>query len=324
MSGEDNLYLLHDTENGWTTTYVATLSNEDRPDWYAEILDAPYLAKVSSRVSPDGRFFAFMSERSLTGYDNLDAASGQPDEEVYMYDAQTGKLVCASCDPSGARPHGVFDSEQAELLVDRNGVWTARESSQADRHSNHWLAGSIPGWDDLNGNPATYQPRYLSNSGRLFFDSPDGLVPQDVNKLEDVYEYEPEGVGNCTSAVGTMADVYIQELDGSPVGGCVGLISSGVSLSESAFYDASEDGDDVFFSTTEKLSSEDYDKGYDIYDAHVCTGEVPCRAVPVLPPPCASGTRARRLPRRSRRSSAHRRAPRSMAKATSSALRKSS
>ena len=27
-----------------------------------------------------------MSERSLTGYDNRDAASGKPDEEVFLYD----------------------------------------------------------------------------------------------------------------------------------------------------------------------------------------------------------------------------------------------
>ncbi len=47
----------------------------------------PYLARISSRVSPDGRYLAFMSERPLTGYDNTDAVSGQPDEEVFLYDA---------------------------------------------------------------------------------------------------------------------------------------------------------------------------------------------------------------------------------------------
>ena len=63
---------------------------------------------VSSRVSPDGRYLAFMSERSLTGYDNRDAVSGQPDEEeVYLYDASTGHLACASCNPTGARPVGI-------------------------------------------------------------------------------------------------------------------------------------------------------------------------------------------------------------------------
>jgi hypothetical protein len=90
--------------------------------------------------------------------------------------------------------------------------------------------------------------------------------------------------------------VYVKELNGHSVGGCVGLISSGISSSESAFYDASESGDDVFFSTTQKLMTEDYDKGYDVYDAHVCTSAVPCRTAPVPPPPCASGDSCKAAP----------------------------
>ena len=34
---------------------------------------------------------------------------------------------------------------------------------------------------------ALYQSRYLLNDGRLFFDSPDHLVPQASNHKEDVY-----------------------------------------------------------------------------------------------------------------------------------------
>ncbi len=290
VSGEDNLYVLHDTGNGWVTTYIATLSEEDRHSWSGvnEPLIAPYLPAVSSRVSPNGRFLAFMSERSLTGYDNTDAVSGAPDEEVFLYDAQGGALVCASCNPSGSRPVGVLSGGKEKLLVDRLSTWAGANA--------HWLAGSIPGWDDLNGESATYQPRYLSNSGRLFFDSPDGLVAQDTNGLEDVYEYEPEGVGDCTSSTSSARDVYVKELAGHPVGGCVGLISSGTSSSESAFYDASENGDDVFFDTTSKLVGEDYDKGYDVYDAHVCTSAVPCKREPVSPPPCNSGDSCKAAP----------------------------
>jgi hypothetical protein len=79
-------------------------------------------------------------------------------------------------------------------------------------------------------------------------------------------------------------------------GGCVNLISSGTSSAGSAFYDASENGNDVFFITTAKLVGEDYDKGYDVYDAHVCTGTVPCRVVPVSPPPCTSGDSCKAAP----------------------------
>ena len=50
---------------------------------------------IDSEVSPDGRYLAFMSDRSLTGYDNVDAVSGMRNEEAFLYDAVTGKLVCA-------------------------------------------------------------------------------------------------------------------------------------------------------------------------------------------------------------------------------------
>ncbi len=229
---------------------------------------------------------------SLTGYDNTDAVSGEPDEEVYLYDAQAGKLVCASCDPTGARPVGVLDegSGGLGLLVDRGRAWTAKpveRRATADSITG-WLGVCRAGITSAN-EPATYQPRYLSDSGRLFFDSPDGLVAQDTNGLEDVYEYEPENVGDCTNTTASAKDVYVKELAGHPVGGCVALISSGTSSSESAFSDASENGDDVFFTTTSRLVGEDYDKGYDVYDAHVCTSTVPCMQAPVAPPPCNSG-----------------------------------
>ena len=80
----------------------------------------------------------------------------------------------------------------------------------------------------------------------------------------------------------------MSEVAGSQVDGCVGLVSSGTSGSESAFLDASEDGGDVFFVTAGKLVSEDYDNAYDVYDAHVCTSQVPCVPVAVSPPPCES------------------------------------
>jgi hypothetical protein len=44
--------------------------------------------------------------RSLTGYDNRDAVSGQPDEEVYLYHAVVVSLVCVSCNPIGCAVFG--------------------------------------------------------------------------------------------------------------------------------------------------------------------------------------------------------------------------
>jgi hypothetical protein len=291
VSGADNLYVAHDSESGWKTTYIATLGVEDEKSWFesgaVENQIVPQQEFVTSRVSPNGHYVTFMSNRSLTGYDNLDAKSGQPDEEVYLYDAISGRLICASCDPTGARPVGVLDKAtqpRARLLVDGNLSW-----GYHSRSGSHWLAGNIPGWRETNSiytKLALYQPRDLSDEGRLFFQSPDALVAQDTNGLEDVYEYDPVGL-DCD----TTSPEYSEHS-----GGCVGLISSGTSSGESAFLDASESGDDVFFVTASKLVAADYDDSLDVYDARVCTALAPCPAAQVSPPPCTSGDSCKAAP----------------------------
>jgi hypothetical protein len=115
----------------------------------------------------------------------------------------------------------------------------------------------------------------------LFFNSPVALVPHDTNGLEDVYQYEPAGsggAGGCASASSTF---------NAHTGGCVDLISSGQSAFESAFMDASENGNDVFFLTSDRLTAADIDTGYDVWDAHVCSASSPCKVRPVSPPPCS-------------------------------------
>jgi hypothetical protein len=289
VGGEDKVYVMHDEDGVWSTKYVATLSSEDELDWYfADFAGGQVqFEAVRSRVSPNGRYLSFMSDRSLTGYDNLDANSGKPDEEVYLYDGLTGRLACASCNPTGARPVGVLDTG-SNVPLDRiaSGRWL-----------NRWLAAIVPAWN-LGFKDTVYQPRYLSDSGRLFFDSPDALVPQDTNGLMDVYEYEPPSSApepppndSCTEATATGASVYVPA-----AGGCVSLISAGTSSAESTFYDASENGDDVFFTTTSKLVASDYDTALDVYDAHVCSSAVPCVTSPVSPPPCTSGDSCKPAP----------------------------
>jgi len=226
------------------------------------------------RASPNGEWFAFMSDSPLTGYDNRDALTGRPDEEVYLYSTAAGRLVCASCDPTGARPHGVL-GEQLNLA--RYSVkWEALHGEPEA------LAASIPGWTPYKINHAVYDPRFLSDSGRLFFNSVDGLVPRDVNGQVDPYELEPPGVGGCTTATQTGSIVY------SPAaGGCVALISSGESPEESVFADASETGEDVFFLSSSRLSTADLDGSLSMWNAHVCSTASPCIPAPASSsPPC--------------------------------------
>ncbi len=170
VSGGLNLYV-HDGEG--RTTFIATLSPDDERqvseeeeevgvvsahDWSNSV------AARTTRVTPDGRHLVFMSDASLTGYDNIDAITGKPDQEVYSYvydGAGAGRLSCVSCNPGGARPVG---------------------------------ASRIPGGTDFGSGgvgEAVYQSRVLSEDGsRVFFDSRDELVPTDTNGEQDVYEYE--------------------------------------------------------------------------------------------------------------------------------------
>jgi DNA-binding beta-propeller fold protein YncE len=275
-----DLYVRH----GGETKLVAVLSGPDNPDW------ADQLFGLTARVSPNGQWLAFMSQRSLTGYDNRDAVSGKRDQEVYLYDGATGGLVCASCNPTGARPHGVEFGRNNIPLAGTN--WGAST----------WLAADIPTWSLNGSSEAIYQSRYLSDSGRLFFDSSDGLVPKDTNGTGDVYEYEPEGVPSgaaaCSAARASGSEVFRSahpftveaggvKQEGEEGAGCVALISSGASTRESGFIDASQSGGDVFFLTTSKLASQDTDDALDVYDAHECTDASPCPVVAAAgPPPC--------------------------------------
>jgi hypothetical protein len=281
-----NLYVEHydSTDEAWEEpAFIARLSNDDAPDWGGRAVESNagrleggnsiQLDRLTARVSEDGQYLAFMSDRSLTGFDNTDAsaaAGGAADEEVFLYHVGEG-VDCASCNRFGRRPHGaegheIANNGEGPLVAERQGNWHGR-----------WLAANVPGWDQwaLSG---FYQSRYLLNNGELFFNSWDSLVPNDGNSTADVYEYEPNGVGGCSSA-----------------SGCQAMLSSGESHEESAFLDASANGGDAFFLTAQQLVSADFDQSYDVYDAHDCS-ESPCSTGAVSPSPCNSSASCQGTP----------------------------
>ncbi len=199
-----------------STTFIATLfSSGGKGTWAFP----PYLR--TAEASPDGNWLAFTSRARLTGYDNTGPCepvgeTGKfllaPCDEAFFYDSATAELACVSCNPSGERPSG--------RTVLRKG----------------WQGS---------------QPRYLIDSGRLYFDSEDSLSPFDTNEgVEDVYQYEPEGVGSCKRAAG-----------------CVSLISAGHEAVDSNFLAIDDEGKNVFFTTRDQLALKDRDEAIDLYDA---------------------------------------------------------
>lgn len=169
VDGQPNLYVSHENTETHESelSFIATLKEGDSHDWTS----TP--AELQAYVTPDGRHVAFMSLNNLTGYHNIDRNTGEPDSEVYEYSADSGSLVCASCDPSGAPPVG----------------------SAFIGATLHHLA-STP----------FYQPRALSDDGgRLFFSSPDPLVGGTGSPHVKVYEHEQGGQGSCVTEGGCLS-----------------------------------------------------------------------------------------------------------------------
>jgi DNA-binding beta-propeller fold protein YncE len=279
-----DLYVRHDGH----TKLVASLSFGDVPDWYGA------LPEHTARVV-EGGLLVFMSQRSLTGYDNHDASSGANDEEVYLYDGASGQLACSSCNPTGAQPAGIEYSKVNNKLVGGDRIWSQTT----------WLAANVPGWTPYRHEEALYQSRYLSQQGRVFFNSSDALVPADVDGTEDVYEWEPQGVGSCQPGADSASIVFkaarvfdVEGREGEEPAGCVALISSGQSTGESGFIDADEKGENIFFLTSSQLVAQDTDTAIDVYDARQCPTSTPCAPAPPAAPSsgCATAEECRSAP----------------------------
>ena len=153
QSGQENLYVW----DGSTTRLIATLSGGEDG--------------AGAGVSPDGTWFAFDSDKSLTGYDNtlpkVGAAKAGAAEEIFLYSVGSGQVVCASCNPSGEVPIGGGGARVAASAL-----------------------------------------RPLSDGGRVFFDTNEALVPSDTNNQMDVYEYEDGGQSLISSGTSPRASTF--------------------------------------------------------------------------------------------------------------------
>ncbi len=253
VEGQPNLYVLR---TGHSPVFVATLSEQDGKkvppysasngaeewgDWQ------PGFGHRTARVTGDGANVVFMSNQSLAvaGYPHGYPSDGA--SEVYVYEAESEQLFCASCGSTGeALPLG--DSAAAFLPVS---------------------------WND------TFMFQSISEDGdRAFFNSRVPLVPQDTNGVQDVYEWEREGYGSCSKGAGSTGGcVFLlsggaNEANSSFVGaspnGDDAFIVTRAQLSP-------EDGNDAFDLYDVRVD------GVKVVTPPVCTGSG-CQGVPTPAP----------------------------------------
>jgi hypothetical protein len=185
VSGQPNLYVLH----GASTAFIVTLANSDNAiqsggvsepigDWQLNV------GGRSAEVTPDGDAIGFLSTLELTGYDNEVPASGSERiPELFIYQAGTGKVVCASCSPVGATPI------PAVGRVHLPGTSVA--TSAGETFMSHWMV-------DREGTQA-------------YFMTNQPLAPNDTNGLQDVYEWQSGGSGGCVQVAGCVSLISTAE-----------------------------------------------------------------------------------------------------------------
>ena len=180
-------------------------------------------APGNARVTPDGMFLALVSDGILP------AKVTNNHNEMYLYSLKDNTLTCTSC------PSAPATSDVTVLPASTHGEPTVGSNA--------------------------FRPRYLSDSGKVFFSTAEALVPRDTNRVFDAYEYDPTT-------------------------GELSLLSSGTGKDPSTFADASASGDNVFFVTRQRLVESDRDELVDLYDARTdggfreeqgVTGSSPCQ-----------------------------------------------
>jgi hypothetical protein len=261
-AGQPNIYRFEeDGSGGFQFSFVATLQAGDTGNWaiktYAGQPSPNTFAGKTSRVSPDGKTLLFTSKASLNNYDNRGCGTGgehtNPCQELFLYSVARGGPVCISCNPTGETVRG--DSGLASTGLN--------------------VSFQTPS----GNNPIDQLTRNLSSDGdRVFFQTPDSLVPEDENGQDCRYLRHTE-VGAL--ALPSCLDVYEWEAPGTPGGtctkvevngGCLYLLSSGDSADASDFVDASADGSNAFIATSSQLVPTDRDQLYDLYDVHADGG----------------------------------------------------
>jgi hypothetical protein len=181
----------------------------------------------AARVTLDGRYLAFEAQLGVLSVGGKSFNDGGYNQ-VYLYDAVTDQLRCASCPGEGPATAGTHIVPAVTTIM-----------------PSYFQPGD--------------RPSFLASDGRTFFSTTQMLASQDVNGVEDAYEYDPKT-------------------------GRVSLLSTGTGSQPAAFVGAGQSGDDVFIVTRQHLVKADHDSYVDMYDVRADGGFL---EPPSPPAPCS-------------------------------------
>jgi hypothetical protein len=226
-------------------------------------------------VASDGSRVYFVARGVLAPANTEGRSPVQGESNLYVYDAQTGRIAFVAGGPGGhyepqesTVPETTSDGRyllfQGEMIA-KGSVGLYRYDAEAERVVCVTCTPSAPSGVVISPPSAmqdtadgTFSAHAIAEDGSVFFNTAVSLVAQATNGLTDVYEWHE---------------------------GTVSLISSGQDALPSFFLGASPNGADVFFGTHARLVPADTGSGGNLYDARVCTASEPC----IAPAPAREG-----------------------------------
>ncbi len=223
----------------------------------------------SIEVSPDGSHVYFVAKGVLAGANAQGKTPTAGQDNIYVYDTQTGHT--AYIGPAFSYSGGAGHSDESGEPTPDGRFLLFRSPSELTPGAG---AGQLYRYEAASegivcvscapggqSSPAIHPPEIFetpqdlpanaisSDGAYVFFDTTASLLPQDTNGVLDVYEWHE---------------------------GKISLLSTGQDALNSYFMGAGADGSNVFIGTHSKLVPADTDTTGNLYDARICTTTEPC------------------------------------------------
>lgn len=190
-----------------------------------------------AQATPNGQFLLFTSVGQLTSGDTSTV------KQLFRYDAVTGELTRISVGQNGYNNNG--NTETSPVILGPGAIFERYAVSQ-------------------NG-PS---PRLISNDGSfVFFESTNGLTPKALNHVE-----LPNHVGLFAENIYEWHNGEISLISDGRDRKYIGVQNEFEQISAVHLIGATEDAQDVLFTTADPLVPGDMDEAQDIYDARMGGG----------------------------------------------------